>query len=184
MAIGGIGHKPQDAAAAAFGGFESEDCFDRVGAGARHAAGRSPEGIRPEARRIRSADMRFQLFKNSVRAVDRPDVPSQSQCIAPMAIRMKQSLEPVVVWCRKSPFELRKPIVCNRRDGVCSGQHSCPQAVDLRRVLALHHFTYLFTDAERESCAVERRRRAIRTSAGLDGLLLELLNDKPVILDA
>jgi len=118
--IGGIGHKPQDAAAAAFGGFESEDRFDRVSAGARDIAGRSPAWIGPETSGIHPADMRFQLFKNSVRAVNRPQVPSQRQCIAPMAVRVKQGLEQDVVGFRKSPFELGKPIVCNRRDGVCS----------------------------------------------------------------
>ena len=81
--------------------------------------------------------MRFQFFKNSVRAVNRPDVPSQGQYIAPVAIGMKQSLEEDVVGFRKTPFELRKLIVCNRRDGVCSSQHSRFHAIDLRRVLGL-----------------------------------------------
>ena len=91
-------------------------------------------GIRPETGRIGSADMRCQLSKNSVHAVDRPDVPSQGQYIAPMAIRMKQSLEHDVVGFRKSSFELRKPSVRSRRDGFCSSQHSRSQAMDLRRV--------------------------------------------------
>ena len=68
-------------------------------------------GIRPETSRMGSADMRFQLSKNSVQAVDRPDLPSQGQYIAPMAIRMKQRLEQSVVGFRKSPFEPRKPMV-------------------------------------------------------------------------
>ena len=138
-AIGGIGHKPQDAVAAAFGGFESEDRFDRVGAGAHHMAGRSPAGIGPEASRTRPADMRVQLFNNSVGAVNRSQVPGQRQRIAPMAIRMKQGLEQDVVGFPKSPFELGKPIVCNRRDGVCSSGHSCLQTFYLTRVLALHN---------------------------------------------
>src|SRR5688572_9159968 len=86
-------------------------------------------GIRPETTRMGSADVRFQLSKNGVQAVDRPDVPSQGQYIAPMAIRMKQSLEQNVVGFRKSPFELRKPMVRNRRDGFCSSQHSRSQAI-------------------------------------------------------
>ena len=51
-----------------------------------------------------------------------------------MAIRMKQGLEQDVVAFRKSPFELRKPMVRDRRDGFCSSQHSRSQAIDLRRV--------------------------------------------------
>ena len=76
MAIGGIGDQPHDAAAAALGGFKSEDGFDRLSAGARHMAGRSPMGIRPETNRMGSPGLRFQLSKNHLHAVDRPDVPS------------------------------------------------------------------------------------------------------------
>jgi len=50
-----------------------------------------------------------------------------------MAVRMKQSLEQDVVALRKSPFELRKPMVHNRRDGFCSSQHSPSQAIDLKK---------------------------------------------------
>ena len=94
--------------------------------------------IRPETSRMGSADMRFQLSKNSVQAVDRPDLPSQGQYIAPMAIRMKQRLEQNVVGFPKSPFEPRKPMVRNRRDGFCSSQHSRSQAIDLRGVSRLY----------------------------------------------
>ena len=62
------------------------------------------------------------------------DVPSQGQHIAPMAVRMKQGLEQGVVAVRKSPFELRKPMLRNRRDGFCSSQHSRSQAIGLRCV--------------------------------------------------
>ena len=51
-----------------------------------------------------------------------------------MAIRVKQSLEQNVVGFRKSPFEPRKPMVRNRRDGFCSSQHSRSQAIDLRGI--------------------------------------------------
>ena len=74
-------------------------------------AGRSAMGIGLETSRIGSADMRFQLSRNSVQAVDRPDVPRQGQHIAPMAIRMKQSLERDIVGFGKSPFELCQPTV-------------------------------------------------------------------------
>jgi hypothetical protein len=47
---------------------------------------------------------------------------------------MKQSLEQDVVGLRKSPFELRKPIVRKRREGVRFSQRSRPQAIDLRHV--------------------------------------------------
>ena len=46
VAIVGIGGEPQNSVAAALGGFKCEDRFDRVGARARHMAGRSPIGIR------------------------------------------------------------------------------------------------------------------------------------------
>jgi hypothetical protein len=88
-----------------------------------------------------SADMCFQLSKNCHRTVDRPDAPSQGKYIAPMAIRMKQSLEQNVVGFRKSPFEPRKPMVRNRRDGFCSSQHSHSQAIDLRGVSRLYNYT-------------------------------------------
>src|SRR4029450_10872623 len=96
------GGRPQDSAAAALAGFKSEDSFDRMSARARHIARCSPMGIRPETSRMGSADMRFQLSKNSVQTVDRPDLPSQGQYVAPMAIRMKQRLEQNVVGFSKS----------------------------------------------------------------------------------
>jgi hypothetical protein len=106
-------------------------------------AGRSPMGICPETRGVGSARMRFQLPENSVQAVDRPDVPSQREYIAPMAIRMKQTLEQNAVGFRKSPFEVRKPMAGSRRDGFCSSQHSRSRVMDPRRVSGvynLHHF--------------------------------------------
>ena len=130
-------------AAAAFGSFKPEDRFDPVSARARHIARRSPMGIRPETSRMGSADMRCQLSKNCIQAIDRPDAPSQGQYIAPMAIRMKQRLEQNVVGFRKSLLELRKPIVRNRRDGFCSNHHSCAHVIDLRTVSRLYNLPSL-----------------------------------------
>jgi hypothetical protein len=95
-----IGRQPQDSDASALGSLESEDRFESVSARASHMAGRSAIEIRLKTSRMGSADMRFQFSKNSVRAVDGPDMPSQGQYIAPMAIRMKQSLEQNVVGFR------------------------------------------------------------------------------------
>src|SRR5262245_38537283 len=80
--------------------------------------------IRREAGWKGSGHVVFQLSKNGVQTVDCRDVPSEGQYIAPMAIRMKQSLEQNVVGFRKSFLELRKPTFCNGRDGFCFSQHS------------------------------------------------------------
>jgi hypothetical protein len=103
-----------------------------------------------------SADMRFQLSENSVQAVDRPDAPSQGQYIAPMAIRMKQSLERNVVGFRKSPFELRKPMVRARRDGFCFSQHSRSQDIDVRGVSRLYNLHHLTARSEGMTDALQR----------------------------
>src|SRR5262245_10796593 len=94
-------------------------------------ARRSSVSIYAETSRLGSPNMRFQLSNNGVRAVDSLDVPSQRQYIAPMAIRMEQSLEQDVVVFGKSSFELLKPTVHNRRDGFCCSQHLRSQALDL-----------------------------------------------------
>src|SRR4030081_1721667 len=112
----GIGRKPQNSAAAAVGRFELEDRFNRFGPRARHVAGCSPMRSRLETGRLGSADMPLQLSRNSVQAVDGSDVPSEGQHIPPMAVSMKQCLKQNVVWFRESPFKLRKPSVCGRRD--------------------------------------------------------------------
>src|SRR5262245_26730806 len=97
-------------------------------------AGCGPMEIRREASWKGSGHVVFQLSKNGVQAVYCRDVPSQGQYIAPMTLRMKQSLEQNVVGFRKSLLELRKPTVSNGRDGFRSSQHSRSQAIDLRRV--------------------------------------------------
>src|SRR5262249_35899816 len=100
--------------------------------------------IRPETNWIGSAHMRFQISENKVQAVDCLDAPSQGQYIAPMAIPVKQSVEQDIVGFRKSPLELHKPMVRNRRDGFCSSQHSRSQAIDRRgvsKVYNLHHLS-------------------------------------------
>src|SRR5262245_46887069 len=102
----------------------------------------SAMGIRPKASRTGSADMRFQLSKNCIQAVDRPDAPSQGQYIAPMAIRMKQRLEQNVVEFRKSLLELRKPMVHTRRDVFCSSQHLHSQAIDLCDVSRFYNLRF------------------------------------------
>src|SRR5258708_28852820 len=79
--------------------------------------GRGPTGICPETSRMGSRGMRFQLSKNSLQAVHRPDVPGQGQHVAPMAVGMKERLEQEVVACRKSPLERREPMVRDRREG-------------------------------------------------------------------
>src|SRR5262249_2813044 len=60
-----------------------------------------------------------------------------------MAVRMKQTLEQDVIGFRKSPLELRKPMVCNGRDGFCFHQHSRTQAIDLRGVSRLYNLHHL-----------------------------------------
>jgi hypothetical protein len=99
-------------------------------------------GIRPETSRTGLANMRFQLSKNSVQTVDRPDLPSQGQYIAPVAIRMKQRLEQNIVGFRKRLLELRKPMVHTRRDVFCSSQHSRSHAIDLRGVSRLYNLRF------------------------------------------
>jgi hypothetical protein len=99
-------------------------------------------GIRPETSRMGSADMRFQLSENSVQTVDRPDLPSQGQYVAPMAIRMKQRLEHNIVGFSKSLLELRKPMVHARRDVFCSSQQLRSQAIDLRGVSRLYNLRF------------------------------------------
>src|SRR5207245_2545480 len=81
---------------------ELEDRLDRVSAGARHMAGRSPMRIGPETGRMGAPGMRLQLLKYSFPAVDRPDVPGQGQHVAPMAVGMKERLEQDLVASRKS----------------------------------------------------------------------------------
>ena len=128
--------EPQHAAAAAVGGLELEDRFNRSGACARHLAGGGPLRSRPETGRSGPPDMRPQLFHDGVQAADRSDIPGQCQHIAPMAVSMKQGREQNVVGFGERPFKLRKPIVHGRRDGCffrfC--QHSHSQAIDLRGV--------------------------------------------------
>src|SRR5262245_53513919 len=100
-------------------------------------------GINPEASRIGSTNVCFQLFQNNIQAADRPDVPGQGQYIAPMALRMKQGLEQNTVVVGKRVFELRKPIRRNRRDGFFSRQHS--RILDLRgvsRLQKLHRLSW------------------------------------------
>jgi len=121
-AIGGSGHQPQHAAAAALVGLKSEERFDRVSAGARHMAGRGALRIRPETNRMGSPGMRFQLAEYSFPAVDRPDVPGQGQHVAPMALGMKERLEQDVVASRKSFLERREPMVRDRREGFRYGK--------------------------------------------------------------
>src|SRR5262245_40038443 len=60
-----------------------------------------------------------------------------------MAVRMKQTLEQDVIGFRKSPLELRKPMVRNGRDGFCFHQHSRTQAIDLRGVSRLYNLHHL-----------------------------------------
>src|SRR2546427_13174504 len=75
-------------------------------------------GSGPEPRRTASRGLRFQLSKNHLHAVDRPDVPSQGQYIAPVAVGMKQRLEQRIVASRKSLLEGREPMVRKRREGL------------------------------------------------------------------
>src|SRR5262249_21989077 len=110
---------------------------DPGGARGSNDGGPGPMGIKPEAGRIGSAAMRFQLAQNNIQAVDRPDAPSQGQYIAPMAFRMKQRLEQNVVGFGERLFELRKPVRRNRCDGFFSRQHSRSQTINLRGVSTL-----------------------------------------------
>ena len=116
----------------ALGGFKLEDRFDRVRARPCNQAGCGPMGINPEASRIGTTDMRFQLAQNDIQAADGSNVPSQGEYIAPMAFMMKQGLEQDVVGFGKRLFELRKPIRRNRCDGFCSRQHLRSQTIELR----------------------------------------------------
>jgi hypothetical protein len=124
VAIVGVGSRPQDSAAAALGGLESEDRFDRLGARTRHIAGRRAVAIDTETSRAGVAGVGFELSENGGPAVDRPDAPGQGQHIAPMAIGMKQALEQRAVVSCESLLEPREPMVRDRRDGFRSGQHS------------------------------------------------------------
>jgi hypothetical protein len=66
---------------------------------------------------------------------------------------MKQRLEQNVVGFRKSPFEPRKPMVRNRRDGFCSSQHSRSQAIDLRGVSRLYNLRFRIFPGKRAPVA-------------------------------
>src|SRR5207247_4302957 len=82
--------KTQYSVAAALIRLELEDRLDRVAAGARHMAGRSPMRISPETGRMGSPGMRFQLAKHGLPAVDRPHVPGQGQQMRAMAVGLNE----------------------------------------------------------------------------------------------
>src|SRR5438445_355793 len=159
-----IRNKTQYSIAAAFGRLELEDRLDRLGAGARHMAWRSPTGICPETSRMGSRGMRFQLSKNSLQAVHRPDVPGQGQYIAPMAVGMEQRLERGVVASRKSLLERRKPMVRNRREGLRFSEHAGLGCHGLARLAFIRSVTSMWPGA----CVMHSEGRAsISTDCGV-----------------
>ncbi len=114
LSISAIRSQAQHAAAAADGGFEAEDRFERFRARARHAPRRRSLRVHLKARRLGARGVRLQLACNAIETADGPDLPRQREHIAPMAIGMEQCFEGLLVGARNRLLELREPSGRNR----------------------------------------------------------------------
>jgi hypothetical protein len=123
VAVIGVRREPQDAGTAALRRFKAEDCFERIGAGASHVAGRRPARLEFEASWTVAGGMGWKLAQDRIGTVDGLDLPRQGEHTASMTVGMKQRLEARAARCRERRFEPRQPTLRNRCQAVRSGQH-------------------------------------------------------------
>lgn len=109
IAVGGIGHEPHDAAAAADCCLEIEDGFDIVGAGACHLPWRRAVRCELEIARRRLLRKRRQRLRDRIAAGKRLQVPAQRQRIAPKTVGQKKPVECSAIRLAECALEFIEP---------------------------------------------------------------------------